>query len=566
MQITRAVRPFGGLPALPMRWLLLSFLLAACSQPPLPPTTASSIYTNARIWTGDPEQPWAHALAIQGNQIVAVGTAGELANLADETTEMIDLSGAFVAPGFIDNHVHMIDGGDALSSVDLRPATTPEDLAQRLADFAADRDPANWITGGDWDHEQWGGELPMRDWIDTGTGDVPVFVRRMDGHMALANSAALELAGITRDTASPDGGEIVRDASGEPTGVLKDNAMGLVYNVIPPLSDEALENALAAASSEAASRGVTQVHDMSASPTVLDAYRRLQADGRLKTRVYGAMLLSRWDELADYIDAHGRGDRLVRWGMLKGFVDGSLGSTTAWFYDPFDDAPETSGFPVADTLVLRERILAADSAGLQVAVHAIGDRANDWLLRTYAETANSNGPRDRRFRIEHAQHLTPLAIQRFAELGVIPSMQPYHAIDDGRWAERRIGERIQTTYPFRSLLDASAPLTFGSDWFVAPLDPLLGIYAAVTRRTLDDANPGGWVPEQKVTVDEALRAYTAANAYAGFQTGQGVLRAGALADFVVLSDNLFEIDPVAIRDVEVLRTVVGGREVYELTP
>ena len=547
----------------PMRLLVLVLLLAACASPPLPPTTASAIYTNARIWTGDPEQPWAAALATQGDLLLAVGTADELATLADNGTERIDLGGAFVVPGFIDNHVHMIDGGDALSSVDLRPATTPEDFAQRLTDFARDRDPAHWITGGDWDHEQWGGELPTRDWIDAGTGDVPVFVRRMDGHMALANSAALELAGITRDTASPDGGEIVRGADGEPTGILRDNAMDLVHALIPPLSDDALEAALEAASSEAAARGITQVHDMSASADVLNAYRRLQTDGRLRTRIYGAMLLSRWNELADYIDAHGRSDRLVRWGLLKGFVDGSLGSTTAWFYDPFDDAPETSGFPVADTTVLHQRILDADSAGLQVAVHAIGDRANDWLLRTYAEAASTNGPRDRRFRIEHAQHLTPEAIDRFAELEVIPSMQPYHAIDDGRWAERRIGDRIQTTYPFRSLLDAGASLTFGSDWFVAPLDPLLGIYAAVTRRTLDDATPDGWVPEQKITVEDALRAYTSANAHAGFQTGQGVLRAGTLADFVVLSDDLFEIDPVAIRDVEVLRTVVGGRTVFE---
>ena len=545
-----------------MRLLLPLLLLAACASPPLPPTTASSIYTNARVWTGNPEQPWADALAIQGDNLMGVGTADELAMLAGDDTEQVDLEGAFVVPGFIDNHVHMIDGGDALSSVDLRPAATPQDFTQRLTDFARDRDPAHWITGGDWDHEQWGGELPTRDWIDEGTGDVPVFVRRMDGHMALANSAALELAGITRDTASPDGGEIVRDASGEPTGILRDNAMDLVYAVIPPLSDTALEDALEAASAEAASRGITQVHDMSASADVLDAYRRIQNDGRLKTRVYGAMLLSRWDELADYVEAHGRSDRLVRWGMLKGFVDGSLGATTAWFYDPFDDAPETSGFPVADTTVLRQRILDADSAGFQIAVHAIGDRANDWLLRTYAEAASSNGPRDRRFRIEHAQHLTPEAIARFAELDVIPSMQPYHAIDDGRWAERRIGDRIQTTYPFRSLLDADAPLTFGSDWFVAPLDPLLGIYAAVTRRTLDDTHPDGWVPEQKVTVEEALKAYTSANATAGFQTGEGVLRAGALADFVVLSENLFEIDPVAIRDVRVLRTVVGGRTVY----
>ncbi len=544
-----------------MRLLLVfCLLLPACATPPV-----DAVYTNARVWTGDPDHPWATAMAVAGEALVAVGSDDDVAALRNENTQIIDLGGAFVVPGFIDNHVHFVDGGDALSSVELRSAATPEDFSQRLADFAQGRAPDRWITGGDWDHEAWGGTLPTRQWIDPGTGDVPVFVRRLDGHMALANSAALRRAGITRDTPDPDGGTIVRDADGEPTGILKDNAMDLVFAAMPEMSDAALDDVLLAASRHAAAHGITQVHDMSAGADVLDAYRRLHAAGKLDTRVYGAMPLAAWPDLVRYINAHGRGDDWVRWGLLKGFVDGSLGSTTAWFYDPFDDAPETSGFPVTDTLVLHRLIAAADSAGLQVAVHAIGDRANDWLLRAFADADARNGARDRRFRIEHAQHLTPDAIAAFARQHVIPSMQPYHAIDDGRWAERRIGpERIRTTYSFRSLLDADAPLTFGSDWFVAPLDPLAGIYAAVTRRTLDDANPGGWVPEEKITVEEALRAYTSANAYAGFQEGRtGVLKAGALADFTVLSADLFEIDPAAIRDVRVLRTIVGGRAVYE---
>lgn len=282
-------------------------------------------------------------------------------------------------------------------------------------------------------------------------------------------------------------------------------------------------------------------------------------------RIYSFIPLSKWGELAEYVKNNGKGDDELRWGGLKGFVDGSLGSTTAWFYDPYNDEPETAGLVVTDTNDLRKWILAADSAGLQVAVHAIGDRANDWLLNVYQDAENRNGPRDRRFRIEHAQHLTREAIGRFAGLSVIPSMQPYHAIDDGRWAEKRIGpERIKTTYAFRSLLDANAPLTFGSDWTVAPLNPLEGIYAAVTRQTLDGANPNGWVPEEKITVEEALHCYTAANAYAGFQEDKlGILKPGCLADFVVLSENIFDIAPEQIKAVQVLRTVVGGKVAYQ---
>ncbi len=541
---------------------LLPFVLLIATAVQAQP--AEAIYHNARIWTGNAAQPWAEALAVRGETLVAVGSdAGVLAQRGPQT-HVLDMDGLFVVPGFIDNHVHFVDGGDALGSVALRDAASPEAFTQRLAAFAQGRSADRWITGGDWDHEAWGGNLPTRHWIDTGTGNVPVFVRRLDGHMALANTAALQRAGITRDTPDPDGGTIVRDEAGEPTGILKDNAMDLVYAVMPEMGADQLEEAITQATAHAAAHGITQVHDVSAGG-VLDTYRRMHDEGRLKTRIYGALPLSRWETLVEYIAAHGHGDDWVRWGLLKGFVDGSLGSTTAWFYDPFTDEPETSGFPVADTVVLREQILAADAAGLHVAVHAIGDRANEWLLATFAYAARTNGPRDRRFRIEHAQHLTPQAIEAFAAQQVIPSMQPYHAIDDGRWAERRIGPmRIQTTYPFRSLLDARAPLTFGSDWFVAPLDPIAGIYAAVTRRTLDGANPGGWVPSERITVEEALRAYTSANAFAGFQESRaGTLEAGKLADFVVLSENLFEIAPERIADVQVLRTVVGGRTVYE---
>jgi predicted amidohydrolase YtcJ len=505
---------------------------------------------------------------------VAVGPAAPILRLAGPSTRTIDLGGAFVVPGFFDTHTHFMPGGFQLASLDLRGAASREDFVRRLGEFASRLPKGKWITGADWDHEAWGGELPRRDWIDAVTPDNPVFVNRMDGHMALANSRALELAGVTKATRDPEGGLIVRDPeTGEPTGILKDEAMALVARVQPAPTDAERDAALDRAMAHAVAHGVTQIHEMGTWDD-LAGYRRARrarraaAGNALLLRIYAFVPLDTWPRLAELVKKEGRGDDWLRWGGLKGFVDGSLGSTTAWFHQPYTDAPTMSGLVVTDPARLATDIRKADAAGLQVAVHAIGDRANDWILDTYAHVAAANGPRDRRFRVEHAQHLTPAALPRFAALGVIPSMQPYHAIDDGRWAEKRIGpERIRTTYAFRSLLDHGARLAFGSDWTVAPLSPLDGIYAAVTRRTLDGKNPGGWVPEQKITVEEALRAYTAGGAWAGFQEDRlGTLETGRLADFVVLSDDLFRIDPNEIRNVRVLRTVIGGREIYEAGP
>ncbi|MBK6949269.1 MAG: amidohydrolase [Haliscomenobacter sp.] len=523
---------------------------------------ADVLYLNAVIWTGDSAQPAASVLAVKGDKILYVGGDANLHK--GPRTRVVDLEGRFVVPGFIDNHTHFLSGGFQLASVDLRSAKTPQEFIQRLADFARNLPEGRWITGGDWDHETWGGELPKKEWIDSVTARNPVFVNRLDGHMALANSLAMRLAKVGKQTKEVAGGTIVRDSEGSPTGIFKDEAMGLIYPAIPEASSEALDEALVRAMDHALSLGVTQVHDVGSYGgfTDLETYQRNA--GKLKVRIYSMVPVGAWARMAEYVAGNGRGAGLLRWGGLKGFVDGSLGSTTAWFYAPYDDEPNTSGLLVNDTLQLREWILKADSAKLHVAVHAIGDRANDWLLGVYSEAEAMNGPRDRRFRIEHAQHLTRKAISQFAELGVIPSMQPYHAIDDGRWAEKRIGpERIKTTYAFRSLLDASAKLTFGSDWTVAPLSPLEGIYAAVTRQTLDGKNPGGWVPQEKISVEEALRCYTANNAYAGFQEEDlGVLRPGLYADLVVLSENLLKISPDKIKEVQVLRTVVGGKEAF----
>jgi predicted amidohydrolase YtcJ len=562
---------FTPLPCL----LVVISLIAGCSPDPDPAATettssggATLAIVNARVWTGDRTQPWAEALAVSGEHLVAVGTSDEIRRRAAGVTP-IDAAGRLVVPGFIDTHVHFLDGGFRLASVQLRDARTKDEFVRRIAAFAGTVPAGTWITGGDWDHSHWGGELPAREWIDAATPNHPVWVNRLDGHMALANTAALKAAGVTRATEDVAGGEIVRGTGGEPTGLLKDNAMALVDRVVPEPSDEMRDRALAAAMEYVAEQGVTSVHNMG-SWADLETFARARRADALETRIYSVVPLADWERLRDVVanrdhgGSEGRGDEWLRIGGLKGFVDGSLGSHTAAFHEPFDDAPGDRGLLVNTPEDLYAWIAGADKAGLHVMVHAIGDRANGLLLDIFERVAGENGARDRRFRVEHAQHLAAADIPRFAKLSVIPSMQPYHAIDDGRWAEKYIGGRIRTTYAFRSLMDAGASLAFGSDWFVAPPTPLEGIYAAVTRRTLDDRHPGGWVPEEKLTVEEALRAYTAGAAYASFdEDRKGVLAEGRLADFVMLDRNLFEIAPEDIRHARVVLTVAGGRKIVE---
>jgi predicted amidohydrolase YtcJ len=548
---------------------LLLVLVAACSPaPPAPPGPAVTLaVVNARLWTGDPALPAAQAVAISGDRIIAVGSSQDIRARAG-AAEVIDAGGQFLVPGFIDTHVHFIDGGFRLASVQLRDATTREAFVARIAAFAKTVPAGTWITGGDWDHQLWGGELPRRDWIDALTPDHPVWVNRLDGHMAVANSAALKAAGVTPAVKDVAGGEILRDAKGEPTGLLKDNAMALVEGRMPPPSPELIDRALAAAMQYVNAQGVTSVHNMG-SWRDLDAFTRAWKGQALTTRIYGVVPLADWARLRDVVEARtygpgGRGDAWLRVGGLKGFVDGSLGSHTAAFLEPFSDAPQDRGFFVTSEDDLHAWIAGADEAGLHVMVHAIGDRANRTLLDIYERVAREHGPRDRRFRIEHAQHLAPADIPRFAALGVIPSMQPYHAIDDGRWAERVIGpERSKGTYAFRSLLDAKAGLAFGSDWFVAPPTPLEGIYAAVTRATLDGAQPAGFVPQEKITVEQALTAYTRSAAHASFDEGdRGAIKAGLLADLTLIDKDLRAIPPAEIRTARIMRTIVGGRTVY----
>ena len=518
-----------------------------------------------RVWTGDSARPWASAVAIRGDRIAAVGDSAEIARLVGPATRTLSSGAGLVTPGFMDSHTHFIDGGIQLASIDLRPATSPEDFIRRVKAFVSERKPGEWILGGEWDHERWpGAPLPTRQWIDSVTPNNPVFVFRLDGHMALANTAALRKAGIGRSMRDIPGGVVVRDKSGAPTGVLKDGAMVPVEQVIPDPTPAQRDAALGRAMRYAAERGVTAVCHVSVPWLDLGTYRRARDDGRLITRIALYFPLATWHQVADTIARGGRGDDVLWIGGVKGYMDGSLGSGTALFYQPYADDPKTVGVLRTPEDSLRAWIGAADSAGLQVAVHAIGERANGLLLDIYDSLARAHGPRDRRFRVEHAQHLRPVDVPRFGRGGIIASMQPAHLIDDANWAGKRLGpDRIKHSYVFRSLLASGAPLAFGSDWSVAPMDPILGIYAAVTRRSADGKNPGGWIPEQKISVEEALRAYTAGGAYGVFAEGRrGRLIPGYLADLVLLDRDLTRIPPEEIAQVKVRTTIMGGKVVF----
>ncbi len=541
----------------------MAFAFTLAAQP-----YADLILTRGKIWTVNPAQPQAEAVASIGSRIVAVGVSAEIQKWAGPKTQSIDLGGKLVLPGFNDSHVHFYEGGSQLSSVQLRDAKSQAEFRERIRQFAKHQAAGRWILNGEWDHENWTpAALPTRQLIDEASGDHPVFVNRLDGHMALANTTALKLAGITRDTPDPPGGTIVRDANGEPTGVLKDAAMGAVNRVIPPPSAAEMADDIRAAMRFAAEHGVTSVQDMSAAPDIFRVYQTLLKSGELTVRISGHQPLATWKRLAGVGLLAAFGSPYLHIGGLKGFADGSLGSTTALFFEPYNDAPNTVGLPNAEMIPeskMAAHIADADHAGLQVAIHAIGDKANHDILNMFEEAEAKNGPHDRRFRIEHAQHLLPGDIPRFAKLRVIASMQPYHAIDDGRWAEKRIGhERAKTTYAFRSLLDSGAVLAFGSDWPVAPMIPILGIYAAATRRTLDGKHPDGWIPEQKITVAEAIRAYAWGSAYASFDDNiKGVIAPGKLADMVVLSSDILTIDPVDIQKAQVDMTIFDGKVIY----
>lgn len=542
-----------------MRLTLLAMILVlfSCSG-----KKADKVYFNGNIWTGDVSNPVASVIAIKDGKIVYVGDDAD----AYSAAEKIDLEGKQVVPGFTDNHTHFLSAGYGLSSVKLKDAMTKEEFINCIADFCRTHPDSTWVMEGSWDHENWGGELPSKEWIDSVTGDHPLFISRYDGHMAFANTKAMALAGITAATTSPEGGVIGKNSKGEPTGIFKDAAMNLIYAVIPAPTEKQLDDYFDAAAQHAVERGVTNVNDMNSYGgwADMETYRRAVGTDRMLLRMYSFVPLATWEKLDSFVQKNGKGDDQLKWGGLKGYVDGSLGSTTAWFHQPYLDDPHSHGLTITDTSLLRKWVLGADKAGLHVAVHAIGDRANDFILSVYDEAAKVNGDRDRRFRVEHAQHVSQSTIDHFAKQNVIASMHPYHLFDDGIWAYKRLDtNRLKGTYAFKSMLNKGVMVSFGSDWPVAPIDPMYGIFAAVTRRTGDNKNPDGWYPKEKISVEEALRAYTTGNAFGSFLDGKiGVLKEGYYADFAVLQEDIFKVAPEKIRDIKIARTVMNGRDVF----
>lgn len=545
---------------------LISIFLSLVILSTIEAQTMKTAFINGKIYTVNEKQPLAQSVIVEGNKILFVGSDIEAKQFIDSNTKVIDLYGKLMLPGFIDNHVHFISGGFYLLGIDLRPANSTTEFRTILREYVS-KYPSKWITGGYWDHEKWEvKELPTKEMIDDIAPNTPVFVERLDGHMGLANSYAMKLAGITKDTESPDGGLIVKDPkTGEPTGVLKDNAMNFIYNIIPSATSQENYDAALAALEEAKRLGITSVQDITFEDA-LTTFKKLKEEGKLTCRIFTRWPISDYKNLVDKNINIGYGDDFIRMGSLKAFADGSLGSSTAWFFERYNQDTTTTGLPM-DIITdgsMEKWGLDADKNHLQLSVHAIGDKANSYMLDLYEKIIKQNPEWDRRFRLEHAQHVRFEDIKRFAELGVIASVQPYHCIDDGVWAEKRIGpERIKYTYPFKSFLDSGVKMCFGTDWYVAPLNPLLGIYAAVTRRTLDDKNPDGWIPEQKISVEDAIKCYTVNSAYASFEENiKGTIETGKLADLIILSDDILTIDPNKIKDAKVEMTMFDGKVIY----
>ena len=538
-------------------------MLAAEERP-----AADTIITNARVYTVDANHPTAESVAILGDRIVAVGTNAEIDAWRGEKTQVIDGRGHLLLPGFNDAHVHFVPGGQQLDSINLREAASPQVFRDNVAARVKKTAKGEWITGGEWDEQKWSpAELPTKELIDGVSPETPVFVTRYDGHISLANSYALKLAGVTAKTKAPAGGEIVRDKNGYPTGVLKDSAQSLVASKIPDMTHDQRLRAAKRALAHAASLGVTSVQDMNPSYADVAIYSELAEKGELTSRIYAAPMLAGWNDFAKIGVRRAWGSPYLRFGAMKTYADGSLGATTAYFFEPYTDAPKSRGL-LSDELhpisAERERLIKADAAHLQICAHAIGDAGISTMLDLFQDVVKANGAGERRWRIEHSQHMAEKDFKRYAELGVIASVQPYHAIDDGRFAEKRIGaDRIKRTYAFRTFLDNHVRLALGTDWTVAPLSPMWTIYAAVTRATLDGKNPDGWVPEQKLTVAESVEAYTMGSAYAEFQENvKGSITPGKYADMVLLGDDIFKLQPTAIKDVQVELTMVGGKITY----
>lgn len=549
---------------------LLVLSPAALSVPPASPlpegAAADLVLVGGKVWPGK-ALPLAAALAVKNGRVVALGSEIEVLAWRGPFTRVVDLAGRLVVPGFNDAHVHFLSGGTALLSVDLRTAPDEAGMARLVGERARTLAPGQWVLEGNWDHESWPVKrLPTRASLDPVTPANPVFVQRLDGHMGIANSLALRLAGISRATFDPPGGTIVRDADGEPTGILKDNAMDLLTRVVPHPDPARNLEAARAAMREAARFGVTSVQDNSGT-AALRTYLGLETRGELTVRVSAWQNASSIGPLVVAGITGNVGDDWVRIGAVKVLLDGSMGAGTAAFFAPYADDPDTNGlllYPVAE---MEDLLKKADGGGFPVAVHAIGDRANALVLDAFGKVG-AKDPASRRFRIEHAQVVRAKDLARWQALGVIASVQPSHAADDLRWGRKRIGAaRLGDAYRLRSFLDRGIPVAFGTDWPVESLDPRIGLYAAVTRKAPPGVAPEDWNPAERITLEDALDLYTRGSAFAEFREKEkGTLAPGMLADFVVLGSDLLalgERDPRSILSVPVELTVVGGRVVFE---
>jgi len=549
---------------LSLAFLVLTLILS-CATQSARQDVADLILFNGKIFTVDSSQPWAEACAVKAGRFIAVGDSKTVNQYAGDATERIDLRGRLALPGFNDAHVHFSDGGFYLLGIELRNARDEADFARKINDYVATVPKGEWILGGNWDHEAWPSKKhPTRGFIDDVTRDHPVFVQRLDGHIALANSLALKLAGITKDTPNPQGGEIAKDSqTGEPTGILKDEAQSLVFAVIPAYSRDQVKRAILAAMRHANEYGLTSIQDNS-SALDYEIYQELMNTGELTLRVNAWRPISVYEDFVRQGISPAQGNDMLRLGTMKFFSYGYSGAGTALFYEPSADDPSTCGLPIYQEQSLYELIEKVDKAGLQIAAHAIGDKANAWMLNAFERAFAANGRRDARHRIEHSQVVLPDDIQRFHDLGVIASIQPSHCIDDMRWAEKRIGDRVKHSYLFNSFVKANVHIAFGTDWAVEPLNPMLGLYAAVTREFPEGGPAGGWFPDEKITLAQAIEFYTLGAAYAEFQeTIKGSIQVGKLADLVVLDKNLFEAPPREILTTKVDLTLLAGKVVFK---
>lgn len=499
--------------------------------------TAEKLYINGIFLTQNDAREQFSQLATRGKHILAVGN--DLNHFIDDHTETVDLDGAVVVPGFIDAHLHFLWGGETLLTIPAGDAGSKEEFISIVRKFAEDRPSGSWLKGGGWnEHHFHDGSYPHRSWLDEAAPGHPMLLTRHDGHSGIASSAALEIAGITVDTPDPENGVIDRDENGVATGILREAAMELVFRQIPQETEAEMRQCLHASQSYLLARGVTSVGDMIHDMNHFYFLQKMARQGELKVRVSAYTPILRWDEMKALLKAGIYEDEFFQFKGLKGFSDGSLGSHTALMLEPYKDTPDSVGIYDSDwqDISLIRRIIAeADKMGLQSVVHAIGDRAVQEVLDIFKEVILENGPRDRRFRVEHAQHVHPKDQPRFSDLKVIASVQPAHCVDDSLYADKLLGERCEHAYPFQSLLQAEAVLAFGSDWPVSPADPIATLHGAVHR--------AGWHTEQAVNLNDSLAAHTHQAAYAGFREHDlGVLQAGYLADFVILDPDFQHLD------------------------